>query len=187
MANREQLETALRNAHAAGDTAAARQLARALQAAPEPVTPSLADGFMGALSKAAQGLSLGFSDEGAGLVGGVRSLLGGGSFGEGYAQSRDQVRAFNQATSETMPKTAMAAELAGGLLTGGTGLARSATGLAGREFVERSAAVGAGLGTAQGAGQSEAEGLGLLNDAALGGVVGGAAGGAFFGGGAGTV
>lgn len=96
-----------------------------------------------------QGLLLGFGDE---LTAGIRSLAEGKPYADLVAAERDAVDRFRQQN----PGTALAAELAGGILTPGLGAARfigQAPGILSR--VARAAGVGATAGAVGGAGAAE--------------------------------
>ena len=94
-----------------------------------------------------QGLSLGFADE---LEAALRS---GAISGQEYEAIRDQLRAKQESFARENPKTALAAEVAGGLATplGVFGAATKAP------SILRSAVTGAGIGGIQGAGKSTSE------------------------------
>lgn len=180
MPTKEQLERALIGADKAGDVEAARALASALKAGqysdaaqPEP-RGTIADA-------AGQGVTLGFADELAGLLGAIPAAISTGTgVVESYKGIRDAARENYQGYREANPGTALAAEVGGGLLTGGLGGGRALAGTAGRQMLGRAAATGAGMGAASGAGYSEADTVGgLAQDTALGGAIGGAAGFAF--------
>lgn len=130
------------------------------------------------LDLAAQGASFGFADEAAGAVGGAyKAATGEGSFSENYTSVRDEMRNRVASFRERNPKTSFAAEMAGGLLTGGVGAARvgAAKAVGGAISKARSAGVGAGQGAAYGLGASEADTIGgLAADTALGAGMGGA-------------
>lgn len=174
MATREQIAAALVNAHEAGDVEAARKLAQAYQSfdAPEKEEKGTVFDSMGS------GLTAGLSDEIAGAVGAIPAAIhtGDWNLGNHYRGIRDQARENQNAFAERNPGTAFAAEMAGGLLTGGAGLARVGV----RQAVNtlpRLAGAGAGVGAVAGFGHSEAEGLGgMAQDTAVGagtGAVGG--------------
>lgn len=129
----------------------------------------------------AQGLTLGFSDELSGLLGAIPAAVSTGvSIPEAYRGIRDVARERYAGYQAENPKVSLAAELAGGLMTGAAGGGRAMAGTAGRQMLGRAAASGAAIGAASGAGYSEADTIrGLLGDTALGGAVGGAAGIAF--------
>lgn len=145
-----------------------------VQAAPEAARGSLAD-------PVAQGMTLGFSDELAGLLGAVPAAIStGNSVVDAYKGIRDAARENYQGYREQNPVASTAAEIGGGLLTGGMGGGRALAGTAGRQMLARAAATGAGLGAASGAGYSNADNLqGLLADTALGGATGAITGAAF--------
>lgn len=183
--NPEELLIALKNADAAGDTAAAQKLAslyaQAVQAGPQEKSMDMESGSIA--DPLGQGLSFGFSDELAGGLGAgvnsVANLFGAGtgeSFGQAYEGIRDSARYNNEAFQTRNPKTGLAAELVGGILTGGAGAARVGA-LKGAQSLGRLGAVGAGQGGAYGLGASEADDIGgLLTDTAKGAALGGAGG-----------
>lgn len=109
-----------------------------------------------------QGLSLGFADE---LEAALRS---GAISGQEYETIRDQLRAKQEAFARENPKTALAAEVAGGLATplGVFGAATKAP------SILRSALTGAGIGGVQGAGKSTSE-ENLAGDVVAGTLTGG--------------
>ena len=123
-----------------------------------------------------QGVSFGFSDELAGVLGAIVGTfdddLEGTTFGERYAGVRDAARANESAFAERNPGTALGAELVGGLATGGLGAARAgAARVAGS--VPRLMGTGAGVGGAAGAGYSEGETIGeVAADTATGATIG---------------
>lgn len=130
----------------------------------------------GLLRTAAQGTTLGFSDELGGVYDALTAREEGQSFGEAYRQGRDASRERLDAFKEANPKSAFAAEVAGGLLTGGVGAAR-----AGASSLARLALAGGKTGAAYGAGASDADVLGgdvsgVVEDAAAGGLLGAAGG-----------
>lgn len=148
-----------------------------LRSAPAAPTPQDDRGTI--FDPIAQGATLGFSDEMAGLVGGAMNLMRGKSFGEGYRGTRDVAREQAQAYRERQPATALAAEMGGGLLTGGVGGGRALAGATGRQLAARGAATGAGLGAVQGLGYTEADSLGdIAKDVGAGATIGGLFGGA---------
>ena len=125
----------------------------------------------------AQGLSFGLSDEISGVLGAIPASFNlNDSFADklsgipdAYRGIRDAARENNAAFSERNPKTALAANLAGGLATGGAGLTR-----AGVNTVSGLAKSGAAAGAVGGFGASEG-GVGEhLAGTATGAAVGGA-------------
>lgn len=134
-----------------------------------------------------QGLSFGFSDELAGLAGAIPASISqeSGIFDiiknipEHYKGVRDQARANHDAFSARNPGTDLAAQIGGGLLTGGAGAARALGGLTGKALIGGSAKYGSKLGALAGYGGSEADTVqGALADTAIGagaGAIGGAA------------
>lgn len=114
-----------------------------------------------------RGLTLGWSDELAGLGGGLSNLIRGESFGEGYRQERDVERRAQEISRE---KAGALPELAGGLLApaGALGTARNAG-----QFVRQGAVLGAVAGAGEGEGVPD-----TLQKAAIGSTIGGAVGGA---------
>ena len=195
MVTKEQLLTSLRNANALaeqGNQEALRDaqelelllntgqyLDAAQEAAPQENLPqggSIADAF-------GQGVSFGFSDEIAGGVGAginsIANLFGAGSgesFGDAYRGIRDAARYNQKAYADRNPGKALAAEVVGGLLTGGTGAARVGA-IKGAQKLGKVAGVGAAEGGVYGLGASEADtAKGLLKDTAQGAALGGVTG-----------
>lgn len=133
-------------------------------------TPSqLESGLRGA----AQGATLGFSDEIAGGAGALWDSLSPDqkkSFEDLYIQNRDESRSANKAAQEANPITYGASEIGGGVATAfvpGLNAGKLAT-LGGR------VAANAGLGALAGAGMSEADNASALaKDAAIGGALAG--------------
>jgi len=166
----------------------AKEWKAASQAAPPPPPPPSIPQGGSVADTLGQGLSFGFSDELAGGIGaGINSIAGifgggtGEDFGDAYRGIRDAARSNVDAFSERNPKTALATEIVGGMLTGGAGAARTgafnaakyAPTLLGR--LAPVAATGAVQGGLYGAGASEAEDIGgvatdTLTGAAVGGV-----------------
>lgn len=149
--------------------------------APQPQGGTVADSL-------GQGLSLGFSDEIAGVGGAaVNSLMNlfgkgtGESFGDAYQGIRDAARYNNEAFSARNPTTAMGAEIAGGLLTGGAGAARAGLFNAAKQTTPALMKAGALQGGLYGVGASDQDNAaGIAGDALTGattGAVGGALGG----------
>ncbi len=96
----------------------------------------------GLASEAAQGATLGFSDE---IMAALDKIIGGEYDPERY-------RAVNEAFASENPKTALAAQIGGGLATGGAGAAR----VLGSQAVRKAPAIGkfaatVGTGAAEGA------------------------------------
>jgi len=144
--------------------------------------PAKTSSLEAAARGAKQSASLGFSDEGSGLVDALLSktgtLLTGGapnpyadkSFSEVYKSGRDEERQADVKAREDSPGSFLAGSVAGGLATPslGAGIAPIA-----------------GLGALAGLGGSESSNIaGMAKDTALGGALGGLAGGAVKGAGA---
>jgi hypothetical protein len=127
------------------------------------------DGYAANLARTAlgQGALLGFGDEvEAGLRTGFGLL---GDYDKTVADVRDQLKDFR----DENPMTALAAEIGGGLVTGGLGGARAAGTAVGRKVLEKAGTTGfaAGIGATEGA----IAGIGSGEDAAsraAGGLVG---------------
>jgi hypothetical protein len=114
----------------------------------------------------AQGLTLGFADE-------IEAALRTGAIsGQQYEALRDQLRTQQESFARENPKTALAAEVAGGLAMpfGMAGTAMKAP------SILRSAVTGAGIGGLQGAGKSESS-ENLTSDVVGGTLLGGGLGG----------
>lgn len=132
------------------------------------------DGFGGNLARTAigQGALLGFGDE---VEAGLRT--GFGLLGD-YGKTRDEIRGELKDFARENPGTALAAEIGGGLLTGGVGGARAAGTALGRKVLEKAGVTGlaAGIGATEGAiagvGSGETAG-----GRVAGGLIGGGAGG----------
>lgn len=131
------------------------------------------------------GASFGFSDEIAGALGAAIGTfdddLEGTTFGERYRGIRDAARANREAFETRNPKTAIAAELAGGLTTGGLGAAKAGAFQAARNaptFMGRMSPViqtGAVQGGLFGAGTSEGDSVqDIAGDALKGAGIGAA-------------
>lgn len=113
----------------------------------------------------AQGLTLGFADE-------LEAALRTGSIsGAEYESLRNQLRAKQEAFAKENPKTALAAEIGGGLIMpfGMAGTAAKAP------SILKTALTSAGVGGVQGAGKS-AGGEDLASDVITGSMIGGAGG-----------
>lgn len=139
-----------------------------------------------------QGLTLGFSDEiGAAMAAGMAIASGEDRpIGDIYGDILESIRSEQQQFREARPKTAMASQLAGGLLTGAGGLAKTAATKAaavpltiGQQALRqgaRGAATGGALGGIAGAGFSEADtAKQLRGDIVSGALLGAGFGGAF--------
>jgi len=100
-----------------------------------------------------QGASLNTADEIAGAAKGATSYLSGEGYEDAYTTERDRWRGDAAAFSERNPNTALAAELAGGLATGGVGAARAA----GSKLALYG--LGTGMGAVAGAGSSDSDKL----------------------------
>lgn len=129
----------------------------------------------------AQGVTLGFADEALAAVMSIpASIQSGESIPEAYRGLRDTMREDEAAFRGRNPGTALATEVAGGLLTGGAGLVRAGGRTAAREIaqsVPKLAKVGAGTGALAGLGYSEAEDIPrMAADTAVGAGVGAGAG-----------
>lgn len=153
----------------------------------DPVTPEtprpdvpMIDGYRNAgklLRTGAQGATLGFSDELRGLAEGAAALVPGGrSPGEAYRGGRDAERQALGEFREDFPKSALAAEMIGGVVVPGVGFGASA-GRAGAkmglgQIVKQGAKIGGLTGAAYGVGSAD-DGIG---DRIKGGLTGGLAG-----------
>lgn len=153
-----------------------KKYAQPEQAAPEGGT---------VLNALGQGATFGFADElgaaGATLVGqmlpeSMGGLPAGTSWQDAYTGIRDNIRQDTAAFAERNPGTAIAAEVAGGIATGGLGLAKLMP--IGANLV-KTAAAGAGIGAAEGGlyGYGSSDGENEIGDIVNGAVIGGIAGG----------
>jgi len=102
-----------------------------------------------------QGLTLGFSDEIGGLIGGVQNALKGQSFGQGYEGEKDQIRSDLANYQTRHPWLSTAGEIAGSLPSAmlPLGVAAKGAGLAAK--IGRGALAGAGYGATYGAGEAD--------------------------------
>ena len=114
---------------------------------------------------AAQGLTLGFSDE---FEAGLRSIYGDKSYKEIAKEIRSEMEGFR----ESDPIVAYGAEILGSMLTGGVGAARAVGRTVGTEAIKRAGIAGAAEGAIYGAGTGESAG-GRLAGAAIGAPLGG--------------
>lgn len=128
----------------------------------------------------AQGATLGFADEIAGALGAIPAAIQtGNSVPEAYRGIRDAARQQRSDFAERNPGTALGAELAGGLLTGGVGT-KYVAGAKGADLIRKSTMLGGLLGGTSGLGYSNEDTVtGLLADAGQGAAIGGALGYAF--------
>jgi len=191
MATVDELYGALKKADAAGDTEAAKAIARAIQQASQSqqmgeAEPGLEDRGIGAAigHGAAQGATFGFYDEG---MAGIRSALGAfgdeqlGGFSERYGKALEDERMKLDSAREHHPWATGISEFVPALAYGGAGVARGIGGQLARqglkqagktplrEAMKKSAGIGAGYGGLAGAGYSEADTLGgVAGDAATG-------------------
>lgn len=136
------------------------------QEAEPPVMP-LVQRAIGTARAGAQGLLAGFGEEIEALP---RLIPGGESYGEAVQRIRGEMKQF----SEAYPKTAVGAELLGGLATGvyGAGRAIAAKGLA--KGVGKAIASDVGQGALSGAGAAEGDLRSRLQGALVGGTLGAA-------------
>jgi len=115
-----------------------------------------------------RGITLGWSDELAGVAGGIHDIASGGSFSDGYTRERDLTRRAQEISRE---KVGIAPELAGGLMVPGSALGR-VEGIG--QFIRQGAGVGALAGAGEGQGASDSA-INALLGAGGGAVVGAAA------------
>jgi hypothetical protein len=234
MADLDKIMTALRNAHAAGDTAAAKRLAAMAKAAqgatpaarsnvgPDGMTPgerakaaregtlkppsaarlaqqakidaaaevAMRDpGLLPSIAAAgAQGATFGFSDEivgaGGAALGAASDLLTGNWAGladraaSRYANDRDFARMTLEDARNARPKTALAGEIAGALVSPASAALAPAKGATLAANVGRGAASGAAAGGIYGYGTGEGGVAQRAESAAMGGLGGAVIGGA---------
>lgn len=182
MPTREQLIDALRQADAAGDTEAAQRFAALIkQGEPQEEKTQGESKTMNFINSVLPGPARAAVQAGTALFGrekveGVeRAVADGAMLGFGdeseavlesmftdktYTQARDIIRAKKKEFAEENPKTALAANVAGGALTGGYGLGRNIAANAGKSALAKvgsTALEGAIFGGVAGAGSSEAE------------------------------
>ena len=121
-----------------------------------------------ALRGAAQGVSLGFSDEISGLAPFAAELLKGNGLDaakNAYTDTRDLERSANEAAQKSNPKTYLAGNVGGAIAT--APLLPAAAGIAG------STKVGAGIGAATGLGNGQGDLESQAKSTALGALAGG--------------
>lgn len=198
MATLAEIESALRNADAAGDAPAAQALAaeyrRLASSQPKGLDtqpglkaqgaqlPNAARGFI----NAAQGPLFGFADElGAGVAAGIDRVTGrnpGMSYGDLYTRYRDVARGASDQYQKDNPIVAPVGQVAASLpLFGVTRAFEQMLPAAGRMGVVRNAAItGGAMGALGGAGSAETVGD-IPADAGLGAVTGAAMSGAMSG------
>lgn len=112
----------------------------------------------GLANAATQGFSFGFGDELIGALGAIPAAIQQRDFDipKHYKGIRDQVRSDANSFREGSPKTSFAAEMTGGLLTGGVGAAKALAGKAAPTLLEFGKA-GAKMGGVAGYGYSDAD------------------------------
>jgi hypothetical protein len=120
-------------------------------------------------ANAAQGMSFGFGDESAGVVSGIKSMMGGEDFLPAYRSKRDAVRGDMATVNEAYPNMATA-----GLLTGSAIPAITASPLAAGKGMLETMLRGGGLGMTEGAlqGAGNADGRNVVGETIKGGLVG---------------
>lgn len=159
MPTREQLESALKNAHQAGDEVAAKSLANALKSGnysqpeqPKPTSKTNDSYGLNLAREGLQGMTFGFSDElGAGMAALAASMTSDAKFTDAYADIIKNIRGEQNAFREENPISAAGAQLVGGIATGGAGLAKAAGALApAGASMAKTALVGAGAGAVEG-------------------------------------
>lgn len=108
----------------------------------------------------AQGATLNLADEGAGVLGAIKSLVTDESLADAYRRERDESRENYKSAEEANPKTFMAGGLASGLIPGmGAlgGAAKLAKGASALQKIGAGVKVGTALGALGGVGSSEAD------------------------------
>jgi len=123
-------------------------------------TEQIDPGLAVAISQGAgQGLSLGFLDELAGVVGALRARVPGSKVTakEAYLQARDEYRELYRVSKEAHPVATGAAELAGAVTSGfaSAPLFTAGAGLTGLPALARAAGASAALGGAESLGRAE--------------------------------
>lgn len=180
MPTKQQLESALINAHKAGNTQAANRLATAIKQGnyDQGGIPS----WMGATRLALQGATFGLADElASGITAGVVAPFDENrSFKEIYDDSMADFKREREGFKEENPALATIAEIGGALATGGLGMTKALSKLAptGSSIARKGAAM-AGIGAAEGglygAATSDDRVSGAMSGGAMGGVLGVAA------------
>jgi hypothetical protein len=173
MATYDEVMRALRNADAAGDTAAAKRLAQiADQMRQQGAQPTQASG-RGAFEAAAQGAFFGLSDEMRGAVRGAKYALTGkeGGYQKGYQSGRDEARAELQAYYDAHPVAATGLTITGAVPTTVATLGAGGAG-AGAMTLPKLLGLGAAEGGVAGFGSAEGGVSERLKGAATGAAIG---------------
>lgn len=167
---RDRAEALQAELYAHPDFAAQRQ--QQLQSVNAQLGPQQVGTGEGAARLGLQGLTFGLADElGAAGAAGYESLVNGRDFSTEYGILHDKLTDERQRFSTENPKTAIAAELGGGVLTGGAGLAKGVAKMGGKSLLSKGATA-AGVGATEGAIYGGAQGSGL-EDRAQGALEGG--------------
>jgi hypothetical protein len=134
-------------------------------------------GYMDAIPIAAtSGIAGNLPDYGPAIVEGVKAKASGGDFSKAYTDSLEYQRGQREGLAQKFPKTSIAGNIGGAMLTGAKAASKFVTAptLVGR--VAQRTALGAGLGAAQGA--ASGEGVeGRVQEAKRGGKIGAVLGG----------
>lgn len=181
MSEYDQIVKALRNAHAAGDVAAATRLAQMAKAAQAPATAG-GQGFGNNVAQmAGDGLFMGFGDE---ISARLNAMTGYdadtgsyGNWGTTYDDQLTAVRSQEKEFSAENPSTAIGAEIGGAVIPAllGIGIAGQAATTSGRMLA--GAKIGAAGGAVAGFGEGEGGVAGRAPSAVSGAVIGGGIGG----------
>ena len=138
------------------------------------------DKLLGSFRELLQGSTFGFSDEiGAAMAAGMATAIDGADFTEAYDDIIGNIRGEQEQFREENPALSTAAQVVGGLTSGGVGLAKAIPKVASTTGkVATGIAVGAAEGGLAGAGTADGEDLSesIAKGATIGGVLGGAVG-----------
>lgn len=154
-----------------------------VEAPAAPAAPDDRPTMLGSAARGvARGVTFGFADELAGLVGGAANAVGGDGFSAGYARYRDAARRQNELDDRTNPISAVVGQVVGGVATlplNVVGQAARGAGVLARagNAALRGATSGAAGGALAGFGEGEGGLENRLGAAATGGAIGGALGG----------
>jgi hypothetical protein len=176
MASYEEVIQALRNADAAGDTAAAKRLAQIADKMRQEPAQQPQSSFRGALQNVMSGATFGFNDEIQSGIAGVKGMVTGEGFGPAYDRKLAQARAEESQFRDKHPILGTGLTVAGAIPT--TVATLGVGGGAGAMTIPRLLGLGAAEGGLAGYGSAEGGTGERLKGAATGAAVGGATAGA---------
>lgn len=158
-ANQPDSQDAAANITDSGIDESTKDLSFLDQLSNQVVDPSLEVLNSGPVQSALQGATLGFSDEIQSFISAAAQspFIEDKTFTQLMLDARKTLRANNEAFKKENPATALSLEVAGGLATGGLGVARTVVGQGLKQATARGLASGATIGTAAGAGFADEE------------------------------